>query len=153
MREACLARTKARAATDDRRGRGAVMWRAEGRLRDQRMLGIEQPRYRVDPSHLERLFLVERRQDAREAARQHRLAGARRPAEQQVVPTGGGELERAARAVLSADVREVESVAQARRAVRGNVRLELEVAAQIPRGIGEGADWGRLRAGGSGPAP
>ena len=50
---------------------------------------------------------VERRQDAGQAAREHRLAGARRPAEQQVVAAGGGDLERAPRTLLSAHVGEV----------------------------------------------
>ena len=39
--------------------------------------------------------------------REHRLARARRPAEQQVVAAGGGDLERAPRALLAADVGEV----------------------------------------------
>ena len=50
---------------------------------------------------------VERRQDPRQAPREHRLAGARRAGEQQVVPAGGGELERAPRPLLAAYVGEV----------------------------------------------
>ena len=50
---------------------------------------------------------VERRQDAGQAARQHRLARAGRPDEQQVVAAGGGDLERAPRERLAAHVGEV----------------------------------------------
>ena len=55
MREARLAGARARAAADDRRGRRAVVRRAERRPLDQRPLGRQQARDRVDARHLERL--------------------------------------------------------------------------------------------------
>jgi hypothetical protein len=48
----------------------------------------------VDPGHLDRLGARHRRQDRGHPAREHRLAGAGRPLEQEVVPAGGGDLER-----------------------------------------------------------
>ena len=50
---------------------------------------------------------VERRQDRGQAPRRHRLAGARRPGDQQAVAAGGGDLERPAQAGLAAQVGEV----------------------------------------------
>ena len=50
---------------------------------------------------------VERRQDPRQAAGQHRLPRPRRAGEQEVVAPGGRELERAARTLLAAHVGEV----------------------------------------------
>src|SRR4029078_7278179 len=57
---------------------------------------------------LEGLFLLEWRQDPRQAASEHRLADARWTAEQQGVTSGGAELERPPRALLATDVSEVE---------------------------------------------
>src|SRR5690349_24432908 len=54
MREARLARAEARSAADDRRGRRAVVRRAERRLGDQRMVGIDESRDRMDSRHFER---------------------------------------------------------------------------------------------------
>jgi len=88
--------------------------------------------------------LAERRQDARQTAREHRLSGPGRPAEQQVVPAGCRELDRATSTLLPAHVREVETVAHNRRAVHGDIRLELEIAAQVPGRVGEVADGNRL---------
>ncbi len=50
---------------------------------------------------------LERRQDAGQAAREHRLAGAGRSDEQQVMRAGRGDLERASRVRLAAHVGEV----------------------------------------------
>ena len=104
MREARLAR----AAAPRRRRRSRPSRRcgaARGTAaRDQRPLRREQARDRVDARHLERLVGVERRQDARQPAGEHRLAGARRPGEQQVVAAGGRDLERAPRPLLPAHV-------------------------------------------------
>src|SRR6476620_11107234 len=57
MREARLTRAQPRPAADDRRRRRAVVRRAKRRVPDQRMIGIDQPRNRVDARHLERLLL------------------------------------------------------------------------------------------------
>ena len=61
----------------------------------------------MDPRHLERLVTGQRRQDAREAAPEHRLARARRAGQQHVVLPGGGELESAATALLPPNLGEI----------------------------------------------
>ena len=45
----------------------------------------------MDTRHLERLVAGERREDPGQPAREHRLARAWRPGEEQVVPARGGE--------------------------------------------------------------
>ena len=69
--------------------------------------GRKQPCDRVDARDLERLVPRERREDPRQPTREHRLPGSRRPHQQEVVRAGGGDLERAAGALLSAHVRQV----------------------------------------------
>jgi hypothetical protein len=112
------------------------------------MLSVDEPRHRMDPRHLERSLRVERREDPRQPAREHRLSRARRPAEQDVVPTRGGELERAAGAFLPANVREV---GRRRRAVavrrKRRLRLQLELSSQVGRRLGEMVDRDRVDAG------
>jgi hypothetical protein len=61
----------------------------------------------VELGHLERLVSSERGEDRGEAPSEHRLAGPRRADEQEVVPTGGGDLERAPRVALAAHVAEI----------------------------------------------
>ena len=56
---------------------------------------------------IERLLERQRRQDAREAPRHHRLPGAGRTDEQDVVGAGGGHFERAAGQELPAHVGKV----------------------------------------------
>ena len=63
----------------------------------------------VDSRDFERLGVAERRQDAGEPAGQHRLARPRRPHEEEVVRADRSDLERAARALLPAQVREIRS--------------------------------------------
>ena len=107
MGKARLARTRPGAAADDRRGRGAVMRRAERAVRDQRPFGRQHAGDRVDAHHLERLARLERRQDRGQAPAEHRLPGSGWPGKQQVVAAGGRELERASRALLAAHVGEI----------------------------------------------
>ena len=151
MCEARLARAQMRPAADDRRGRGAVMRRAERRPRDERLLSVHEPGDRVDPCHLERGLGVERRQDPRQPAPQHRLSRPGRPAEEEVVAARRCQLERAAGPFLAADVGEV---GRRRRtvAVRRQRRLglQLELAAQVGDRLGEVADRDRGDAGESG---
>ena len=61
----------------------------------------------ADLRHLERLVQLERRQDAGQAAREHRLAGARRAAQEEVMAAGRGDLEGAPRLLLAVDLGEV----------------------------------------------
>lgn len=60
-----------------------------------------------DHRDFEQLARRERRQDRGQAARQHRLAGPRRPVHQKVVPAGRRDLEHAPRAFLALDVGEI----------------------------------------------
>ena len=83
------------------------MRRSERTPRDQRPLGREHARDGVDPHHLERLARLERRQDRGQPPSEHRLARSGRPCQQEVVPAGRCELERATGALLAADVGQV----------------------------------------------
>ena len=103
------------------------------------------PGDRVDARDLERALGVERRQDAREPPREHRLPRSRRPAEQQVVRARGSDLECTARALVPAHVGEVG------RRDRSHDRRRLELvrlllAAQIGDRVGEMAERQRLDA-------
>ena len=60
-----------------------------------------------DAGHLEALFARERRQEAGQSPREHRLAGARRARHQEVVAARGGDLEGAPRDGLAPHVGEV----------------------------------------------
>ena len=62
---------------------------------------------RVDPGDLERCLGVERRQDAGQSSREHRLADPRRPGEEEVVPARGGDLQHAPGSTLSTHVPEI----------------------------------------------
>ena len=61
----------------------------------------------VHPGRVERLGVVEIRQQPGETGGQHRLPGTGWPDEQEVMPSGGGDLEREARHALAADVGEI----------------------------------------------
>jgi ADP-ribose pyrophosphatase len=123
MGKAGLARPRPATAADDSCGRGRVVRRAERGEAHERSARGQEADDRVDARHLERLVVVERGQDPRKSAREHRLAGPRRPGEQQVVTPRRGELERASRPLLAAHV------CQVGRARDGPV---------LPRGLGTG---------------
>jgi len=141
-----LARAWARAAAHDRRRRGAVMRGPERRRRHQRPPRLEQAGDRVDPGHLERLDVVERRQDPREAARKHRLPGSRRSGEQEVVRAGRGDLERAPRALVAPHVRKIGLWRWREYAVpvRRVVGRRLALASQESHRLGEVCERNRL---------
>ena len=61
----------------------------------------------MDGRGFDRFLERQRRQDARQPPRQHRLAGAGRPDHQQVVAAGGGDFERAARKRLAVKIGEI----------------------------------------------
>ena len=63
VREAGFPGARARAATDDRRGRRTVVRRSKRRHRQERALGPQETGHRMDPGDLERLRSRERRQD------------------------------------------------------------------------------------------
>jgi hypothetical protein len=122
------------------------MRRAKRRLRDKRMVGVEQPRNRMDPRHLKRLVFGERRQDSRQPPCEHRLSCSGRAAEQKVVSARSCELQRATGSFLAAHVGKIERGQRDRPSVRRHVRLELELAAEIPGRVGKVAHWNRLDA-------
>jgi hypothetical protein len=95
----------------------------------------------VDSRHLEGVIGLEQRQDPRQSSCEHRLPRPRRPAEEDVVPARCGQLERAARPLLPADVCEVGPGSGAV-PVRRQRRLgpQLELAAQVRNGLGKVAD-------------
>ena len=128
MRQARLTGSEVRAAADDGGGGSAVVRRAERRPRDERPLAVHETGDGVDPRHLERGAGLERRQDSRQPAREHRLPRARWPAEEDVVPARCRQLERAPGALLPADVGEVGRRSRAvtvRRERRLGLQLEL----------------------------
>ena len=146
MGEADLARPRDRPAADDRRCRRAVVRRAERGRVDEPGGGAERSRDGVDPRHLERLRTGERRQDGRQPARQHRLPGARRAGEQQVVRARSRDLERPPTTFLSADVGEVRQRHAGRRPLRRLGRLDRVVAEEVADRLGEVSDADRLDA-------
>ena len=101
-----LARLRRVGAADEAGGRDRVVGRAERTLGDQARAPAE-PGDRLDARDLDRLVGAERRQDRRQAPGDHRLAGARRALQEQVVSAGGGDLEPEDEPVVAADVREV----------------------------------------------
>src|SRR5829696_4892907 len=84
------------AAADQARDRDGVMGGAEGPDPDQAGVRAEEAGGREHLGDLERLVLLEWREQAGEAPGEHRLARARRAGEEQVVGAGGGDLKGAA---------------------------------------------------------
>ena len=107
MREAQLARPRVRAASDQRHVRNGVMRRPERPRPDEPRPARKQAGHRVDGRDLERFGDGERRQDARQAPRHHRLAGPGWPGQQDVMAAGRRDFERPAGHHLPANVREV----------------------------------------------
>src|SRR5947208_2176135 len=68
----------------------------------------QQPGYGVKTSHLERLVARERGKDRRQSPRKHRLARTGRADQQDVVATGGRDLERPTGLGLPANLGEVD---------------------------------------------
>src|SRR5438046_10668508 len=110
MGQADFARTWRRSSADERKVRRGVMRRAERARGQDRMAWIDKPGHAVDRACRDRFRVVERREDRFEGSREHRLPGPRWPDEEQVVPAGRGDLERALPGLLPRDVREVDRV-------------------------------------------
>src|SRR5439155_15531727 len=79
---------------------------------------------------LERLLLLQRRQDPGQPTGEHRLARAGRASEQQVVTAGSREFECTPSAFLTADIRKIER-APPRLAVADDVLRRLELSAEV----------------------
>ena len=108
MRAADLARPEpGRAAADDGGHRRRVVRRPERRRREQPVAGSPRPAADQTARHLEGVERVERREQPGEPLGEHRLAGAGRPDEEEVVPAGGGDLEGAPGEHLAPDLGEV----------------------------------------------
>ena len=73
----------------------------------QRAIARQLPEQASHLGDLDRFREFERRQDSRQAAGQHRLARARWPAQQQVVSSGGGHLQRTLGLFLSVHLAQV----------------------------------------------
>jgi hypothetical protein len=84
-----------------------MMGSAEGRPELQGGAGSEDPGERIKRCDLYGGFLAEVRQESYEATGGHRLARARRPEEEHVVPAGGRYLEGAPQAPLTLQIGEV----------------------------------------------
>src|SRR5919204_5958098 len=100
----------------------------------------------MDPRDLQRLLARQRRQEPREAPRQHRLARPGGACQQEVVTAGGGKLERAPRALLTSNVCEVECREMRTVSVRGRgyERRRIVLPAQIADGLREVVQRHRL---------
>ena len=134
MRERDLARPRIAAAADQRHRRRGVVRRAKRRAASSRRRR-SRPGDRAHRGDLQRFVFRHRRQHAGQALRQHRLAGARRPDQQQVMAAGRRDLERAPRLRLAAHVGEIRRIAA--RAPRSAAAL---------RRIGSGSRAGEMRA-------
>lgn len=77
------------------------------RPRPAELAAVEQAGHRLDHRDFQQLFGRQRRQQARRARGQHRLARAGRPDHQQIVPAGHGDLERALGGFLSAHIAQI----------------------------------------------
>ncbi len=106
MREADLAGFDFQPAADERGHRGRMM-RAPEWARARNRAVLELAGETVDHGNFERLARIQRRQQSRQPARQHRLARARRSDHEHVVTAGRGDLERALDGFLALDVLQI----------------------------------------------
>ena len=95
------------AAADEAGVGDGVVGRAEGTMRDEAGVFIEDAGDGVDLGGLEGLFKAERGEDGGKALGEHGLAGAGWADHEDVVAPGGGDLQSAFGDVLAADVSEV----------------------------------------------
>ena len=96
---------------------------------------IEQPRHAVDARRFDGFFERHGRQDRRDALGKHRFPRARRPDEDDVVPAGAGDFERALGGMLAADVPHIDrilcGVGQHRARVHANRRERFRRVDQV----------------------
>jgi hypothetical protein len=159
VREADLARPRHGPAATQARVADRVVRRAEGARGDEAD-AVREARHRMNLGQLKRGLEFERRQYCRQPAREHRLAGAGRADQQDVVRAGRGDFERPLGRLLAADLAEVHLVApligeqlvavnadgaRARRGVAAQRRDQLDRPAQGRRAVHVNAlDDGRL---------
>ena len=80
---------------------------AKGALREQALTSLKRAGYRMNRGALQRFIEGERREDRAEPSGQHRLAGAGRTRQQEVMAAGGGNFERATSQELTANIRKI----------------------------------------------
>lgn len=94
MGEAHLARPGRRTPAGETRGRDRMVRRPEWTVKHQRLSGRQEPRNGKHGRHFKRLLGGERGKDSGHPAGQHRLSGARWAHQKEIVPPGGGDLQR-----------------------------------------------------------
>ncbi|AKJ01269.1 Hypothetical protein AA314_02895 [Archangium gephyra] len=119
VRQGQLPGPRGRAAAHQPRVGDGVVGRAEGPLAHHRLLVSQQAEHGVDLRHLQRLVERHRGEDAGQSPGQHRLARARWTAHQDVVATGGGQLQRRLDVRLSPHVGHVQGGLAPARGGRG----------------------------------
>ncbi len=143
VREARLARPRQRSSADEPGGGDRVVRRPERALPYQ-SVAVVAPDDAVDAGHGDRLVGCQRGEDRRHATGEHRLAGAGRSGQQDVVASGGGDRQRPTRLAVAAHVGEIRARAAGRRRVardrRG--RFGRPLAAQDRRDLAQTGDAG-----------
>ena len=129
--QADLPRPGYAAAAGQTRRRHAVVGRAEGPMRDDRVLPVGQARHGVDLRGLDDLLPAHVRQDARQTLGHHGLARARRAYDQDVMAAGRGDLQRALYVLLALHVREVRARELHLAQIRGRGGAEALLPAQM----------------------
>ena len=124
MGEGDLSRPGAGAAPHHGRHGGGMVRIAKGPPPGEPVF-VEMSRDRGDHADGERFLRLQRRQDSRQAGRQHGLPRARGADHQQVVGTGGGDLERAFRRLLPLHIGEIRIAGPLAESGTGRRRLEL----------------------------
>ena len=138
VRKRDFARLRIGAAADQTDGRQRMVRRAERAVDDQRCIGREHPCDGMDLGCLDRLVKIHLGQNGRKPLCQHGFARAGRTDQQDVVPAGCRDLQRALGKLLPLDVRKVkrEGFAPARenrlvKDERRDRRLTAQVAHQL----------------------
>jgi hypothetical protein len=105
--EGHLAWPRERATSGEAGGRDRVVRCAERSSGDQSLRTRHPGCHRIDLGRGERFCLVEGRQDARQALREHRLPGPRGPQEEEMVGASSGDLECPLGVFLAGDFGEI----------------------------------------------
>src|SRR6476620_1179091 len=126
MRDAYFTGIWKRAAAKQTDVADSVMRIAKRSLGNERLFGIEQTSDAVDLGRLDRFIQCERRDNRRDAFRQHRFARTRRADHQDVVTAGDGYLDRAFDVALAFHVAEIDVVTL----VRGEEFAQISVCGQ-----------------------
>ena len=116
MSERDFTRAWRRAAADQSRDRRRVVRSTKGSLRKEPLTFPQPPRDRPNGGGLDCFFERGRRQQARNALRQHGLARPGRPNQKSAVRSGGGDLQRALASALAAHLGKIDP------RVRGRLR-------------------------------